>query len=108
MVTDRIRSLRNFNPNRLENIITFTTERPKLCKKGIGSGLLACAAWGLDGVLIGIVLSLAPFTDNMSLFAAPLVRACLHDGFSALWLSIHKVINGKWLDFAGASYTFIF
>lgn len=69
-------------------------------KRGIGCGLLAGAAWGLDGVLMGMVLSLAPFTNNMSLFAAPLVGACLHDGFSALWLFIHNVINGKWRDYA--------
>lgn len=69
-------------------------------KKGINSGLLAGAAWGLDGVLMGMVLSLAPFTNNMSLFAAPLVGACLHDGFAALWLFINNVINGKWRDYA--------
>lgn len=69
-------------------------------KKGIGSGLFGAAFWGLDGVLMGMVLSLAPFTNNMSIFAAPLVGACLHDGFSALWIFIHNVINGKWHDYA--------
>jgi len=69
-------------------------------KKGIGRGLLAGASWGLDGVLMGMVLGLAPFTNNMSIFAAPLVGACLHDGFAALWLFIHNVINGKWRDYA--------
>ncbi|ODA40075.1 DMT family transporter [Desulfosporosinus sp. BG] len=69
-------------------------------KKGIGLGLLTGAAWGLDGVLMGMVLGLAPFTNNMSIFAAPLVGACLHDGFAALWLFIYNVINGKWRDYA--------
>ncbi|MDR3541769.1 MAG: DMT family transporter [Desulfosporosinus sp.] len=69
-------------------------------KKGISLGLLTGAAWGLDGVLMGMVLGLAPFTNNMSIFAAPLVGACLHDGFAALWLFIHNVINGKWRDYA--------
>lgn len=69
-------------------------------KKGIGSGLLAGAAWGLDGVLMGMVFGLAPFTNNMSIFAAPLVGACLHDGFAALWIFIHNVIKGKWRDYA--------
>lgn len=69
-------------------------------KKGIGLGLLTGAAWGLDGVLMGIVLGLAPFTNNLSIFAAPLVGACLHDGFAALWLFIFNVINGKWRDYA--------
>jgi drug/metabolite transporter (DMT)-like permease len=69
-------------------------------KRGIGKGLLSGAAWGLDGVLMGMVLGLAPFTNNISLFAAPLVGACIHDGFAALWLFIFNVMNGKWRDYA--------
>jgi Predicted membrane protein len=69
-------------------------------KKGIGRGLLSGAAWGLDGVLMGMVLGLAPFTDNTSIFAAPLVGACIHDGFAALWLFIYNILNGKWRDYA--------
>ncbi|AFM40590.1 putative membrane protein [Desulfosporosinus acidiphilus SJ4] len=69
-------------------------------KKGVGRGLLSGAAWGLDGVLMGMVLGLAPFTNNQSIFAAPLVGACLHDGFAALWLFIYNIINGKWRDYA--------
>ena len=68
-------------------------------KKGIGRGLFNGAAWGLDGVLMGMVLGLAPFSNNMSIFAAPLVGACLHDGFAALWLFIHNILNGKWRDY---------
>ncbi|MDP4127227.1 MAG: DMT family transporter [Bacillota bacterium] len=69
-------------------------------KKGIGLGLLTGTAWGLDGVLMGMALGLAPFTNNISIFAAPLVGACLHDGFAALWLLICNIINGKWRDYA--------
>lgn len=69
-------------------------------KKGIGWGLLAGACWGLDGVLIGMVLALAPFTNGLSIFAAPLVAACLHDGFAALWLFFENVLSGKWRDYA--------
>ncbi|EGW39610.1 DMT family transporter [Desulfosporosinus sp. OT] len=69
-------------------------------KKGIGLGLMTGAAWGLDGVLMGMVLALAPFTDPLSIFAAPLVGACLHDGFAAVWLFIYNFINGKWRDYA--------
>lgn len=68
-------------------------------KKGIGTGLFGGACWGLDGVLMGIVLGLAPFTNNMSIFAAPLVGVCLHDGFAALWLFIYNIIKGKWRDY---------
>lgn len=69
-------------------------------KKGIGWGLLAGAFWGLDGVLVGMVLALAPFTNGLSIFAAPLVAACLHDGFAALWLFFKNVVSGKWRDYA--------
>jgi len=68
-------------------------------KRGIGRGLLTGVTWGLDGVLMGMVLGLAPFTNNMSIFAAPLVGACLHDGFAALWLFVLNVLNGKWRDY---------
>lgn len=69
-------------------------------KRGISRGLLSGATWGLDVVLMGMVLGLTPFTNNMSIFAAPLVGACIHDGFAALWLFIYNVINGKWRDYA--------
>ncbi|SHK38920.1 DMT family transporter [Desulforamulus aeronauticus] len=69
-------------------------------KKGIGWGLLAGASWGLDAVLMGMALALAPFTNTLSLFAAPLVASCLHDGFSGTWLFIKNVISGKWREYA--------
>jgi drug/metabolite transporter (DMT)-like permease len=68
-------------------------------KKGIASGLMAGATWGLDGVLMGMVLSLAPFANNMHIFVVPLVGACLHDGFAAIWLFIYNLIKGKWHDY---------
>ncbi|MDQ7095082.1 DMT family transporter [Desulfosporosinus sp. PR] len=68
-------------------------------KNGVGRGLLSGAAWGLDGVLLGMAFSLAPFANTMSLFAAPLVGACIHDGFAALWLFIYNVLHGKWRDY---------
>ncbi|EKQ56830.1 MULTISPECIES: DMT family transporter [unclassified Clostridium] len=68
-------------------------------KRGIVRGLLAGAAWGLDGVLMGMVLGLAPFKNNINIFLVPLVGACLHDGFSALWIFINNVIKGKWREY---------
>jgi drug/metabolite transporter (DMT)-like permease len=68
-------------------------------KRGIGWGLIAGAGWGLDCVLIGIVLSIATFTNNVTVFGAPLIAACLHDGFAALWIFIKNVISGKWRDY---------
>lgn len=68
-------------------------------KKGISRGLFSGALWGLDGVLMGMALGLAPFTNNVSIFAAPLVGACIHDGFAAIWLFICNVMKGKWRDY---------
>jgi drug/metabolite transporter (DMT)-like permease len=68
-------------------------------KKGIGWGLLAGASWGLDCVLIGIVLGFASFTNGVSLFGAPLIAACLHDGFAAFWLFVKNLMSGKWRDY---------
>lgn len=68
-------------------------------KKGISRGLLAGAAWGLEGVLMGMVIILAPFNHNTNIFVVTLVGACLHDGFAALWIVIMNVINGKWRDY---------
>lgn len=67
--------------------------------KGVSRGLLAGAAWGLEGVLMGMVLVLAPFNHNTNIFVVTLVAACLHDGFAALWILTNNVIKGKWRDY---------
>lgn len=71
----------------------------KYAKKGINRGLLAGATWGLDGILMGMVLGLALFKNVTNIFLAPLVVACLHDGFAALWIFAHNIISGKWRDY---------
>lgn len=68
-------------------------------KTGILWGILSGATWGLDGVILGIALSLAPFTNGVSLFAAPLAGAALHDGFAGLWLLIYNIFTGKWREY---------
>ncbi|NYE58516.1 DMT family transporter [Carboxydothermus ferrireducens] len=64
-------------------------------KRGLGWGVLSGATWGLDGVILGMALALAPFTNSTSLYLAPLVSAALHDGFAAVWLLIYNFLNGK-------------
>lgn len=71
----------------------------KYARQGIGWGLLAGLLWGLDGVVMGISLGLAPFMDGMSPFVAALVGACLHDGFAACWVFIINIVKGKWRDY---------
>lgn len=67
-------------------------------KKGLFFGALSGIFWGLDGVLLGIALAMSPFTDsalNNAIFVAPLVGACLHDGFAAFWLFLYNLFSGR-------------
>lgn len=52
-------------------------------KYGLMSGLL----WALDTVLLGLALTLSPFSDSPEvLLLAPIVSAFLHDFFCAVWM----------------------
>jgi drug/metabolite transporter (DMT)-like permease len=67
-------------------------------KQGLLWGALSGAFWGLDGVLLGITITLAPFiisTNNESLLLIPMTSACLHDGFAALWLTLYNLKTGR-------------
>lgn len=74
-------------------------QQSSFAKQGIGLGLLAGVTWGLDGVLMGMVLALVPVTNHLSIFLVPLVGGCLHDGFAAVWLFLKNVASGKWRDY---------
>lgn len=61
-------------------------------KYGVFSGLL----WGLDTVIIGIALSMLPFsssTDSPLIIA--IVGAFLHDALCALWLAVYMGIRKR-------------
>ncbi len=60
--------------------------------KGIATGLAGGILWGLDTVLIGVVLSKLPIS-NAFLFA-PLVVTFLHDFFSSLWMLLFTAYRG--------------
>ncbi|MCB2293668.1 DMT family transporter [Clostridium algoriphilum] len=62
------------------------------CILGIGSGL----AWGLDAVIIGIILAASLFSQNDNIiFLAPFVAAFLKDGLSAIYMSIINISRGN-------------
>lgn len=67
--------------------------------KGLFYGVVSGATWGLDGVILGIALGMAPFTDGGSLYAGALAGACMHDGFAGLWLCILNIFTGKWREY---------
>ncbi|MDQ0199079.1 DMT family transporter [Neobacillus ginsengisoli] len=64
--------------------------------KGLIYGLISGLTWGVDTVLIGIVLSHALFvsTDNV-IFLAPLVSTFFHDLLSSLWMMVYMAIRGE-------------
>ncbi|MBF0315435.1 MAG: DMT family transporter [Oligoflexia bacterium] len=65
-------------------------------KRGLLYGALSGAFWGLDGVLLGIAMTMLPFTSpELAIYVAPLVGACLHDGLAALWLSLLNLSTGR-------------
>lgn len=65
-------------------------------KKGIGYGLMAGATWGIDTVLVGVVMASTPFIDNdQSIALAPFVSTFMHDSFSALWATLYMLLKGQ-------------
>lgn len=58
-------------------------------KNGIVSGICSAATWGLDTVLMAIVLGMAPFLPDNAVFLAPFVTAFLHDSFSTIWTFLY-------------------
>lgn len=67
-------------------------------KKGLFTALASGVFWGLDGVLLGIALAMAPFTSATSLLVAPLVGSALHDGLAGFYLLIYNMITGRWRE----------
>ena len=56
-------------------------------KIGIVSGVLSGFTWGLDAVMLGVVMLMTPFVEKPVLLAAGgVLCSALHDIFSALWL----------------------
>ena len=62
-------------------------------KIGLISGISSAVCWGLDTVLMGIVLAMAPFLPKEAVFLAPFVTAFFHDAFSAIWTFVYLGIK---------------
>ena len=59
-------------------------------RKGIITGILSGATWGLDAVMLGAVMLMSPFVENpILLVAGGVLCSALHDVFSAIWLFIY-------------------
>ena len=59
-------------------------------------GLLSGLLWGLDTVLLGIVLGMSHFVQSESvIFLAPFISTFFHDIFSSFWMLIYLSIKGE-------------
>lgn len=69
---------------------------------GLFSGIL----WGLDTVVLGIALSMAPFIDTPEAIAfAAVASSFLHDAACAIWLAIYMGVRGRLKDTLAALKT---
>ncbi len=69
---------------------------------GLTSGLL----WGLDTVILGIGLAMAPYIGTAEALAlASIVGAALHDAFCAIWLFLYMAVKRRLKDTLAALKT---
>ena len=75
-------------------------------QKGLVSGILSGATWGLDAVMLGVVMIMAPFVENsVLLVAGGVLVSALHDLFSTIWLLIYMGLKGRLKDLKSALQT---
>ncbi|QJA09347.1 DMT family transporter [Romboutsia sp. CE17] len=66
---------------------------------GITSGVLSGILWGLDTVILGIILSKIPNIGiTNAAMLAPLVGAFLHDTFSSLWMILFSITKKEFVE----------
>ncbi|MFY9263626.1 MAG: DMT family transporter [Actinomycetaceae bacterium] len=62
-------------------------------------GLLSGITWGLNAVILGIALSMAPYVGTAQAIAlGAIVSAFLHDAFAAGWMTIYMATKGRLND----------
>lgn len=61
---------------------------------GVMSGVL----WGLDTVVLGVALALAPYAGGGALGVAAIAGSFLHDAFCAGWLFLYMLARGRLSD----------
>ncbi|MCM3745558.1 DMT family transporter [Sporosarcina luteola] len=64
--------------------------------KGISLGATSAIAWGVDTVIIGIIIASTPFKE--AVIIAPIIAAFMHDFFSSIWISLLMISKGEFLN----------
>ena len=69
-------------------------------------GVFAGMTWALETVILGIAMSMSPFTSTkQAIFLAPFVSTFLHDACSAIYISIHNGARGNFKNVVGVLKT---
>ncbi|MEK5068631.1 DMT family transporter [Sporosarcina sp. FSL K6-1508] len=76
--------------------MTIKSKSSKEAKKGVGLGAASAVAWGVDTVIIGIIIASTPFKEAVML--APIIAAFMHDFFSSIWISLLMIIKGEFIN----------
>ncbi|MDS9470948.1 DMT family transporter [Sporosarcina pasteurii] len=74
----------------------MTKRNAKDVRKGIGLGATSAIAWGVDTVIIGVIIASSPFKEATLL--APIIAAFMHDFFSSIWISLLMIIRGQFIN----------
>lgn len=65
-------------------------------RKGYYGGIMSGATWGLDAVLLGVIMIMAPFVENPVLLAVGgVLCSALHDIIAAIWLYVYMGAKGR-------------
>ncbi|MFO7596550.1 MAG: DMT family transporter [Desulfocurvibacter africanus] len=67
-------------------------------RRGLFWALASGMCWGLDGVVLGVVLASELFQDGTLWLLAPLSVAALHDTFASLWLLLSNMLTGRFRE----------
>lgn len=58
-------------------------------------GLLAGLFWGIDTVILGIAIKMAPFINDELILIAPFLSSFIHDLFSSFYSFIYNLLKGN-------------
>ncbi len=77
-----------------------------LDRTGWTAGFFSGITWGIDTVLIAVVLMMSPFiSDPLLVVGGVFVCSLVHDAFGALWMSIVTGIRKEWKQVFNAMRT---
>ena len=83
------------------------TMKSKFAKSGSIFGLVSGITFALNSIIIGVALTMSPFTLGTSaIFVAPLVAAAMNDTMTALWLLIYCIWKGSFKEIGRSLKTF--